>query len=223
MGILSEMLAKKKPLDRDTIIALTEDCVLELQENKLNYRARDQLLFLHLGLVLKIANQQRCKLKEDDVLTVCLESIVPAAIKYNVAEGHKRFSWVSFYMQRCKWAINDYFFKTTQIVYIPKVPFEGGLRHEYVKRGILTELINKDAEDDSLPTRWDVAYVYETNVKLNAKQKEELTMFKLAWKNKDLSKIAKRMGVRRKDVISSLERVQEDMTLFFRGHPELIP
>lgn len=223
MGILATLKAKRNPLDRETIIALSEDCIYELQADPKNIRARDELFYLHLGLIQKVVNQNIGKFIEADSVSICLECIVPAAVKYDVVAGHKRFAWVSFYMQRCKWAINEAFFKTSQLVYIPRVPWENGHRHEYSKSDV--EILDglDTVEDDSLPTRWEAAYVYETNNTLTEQQKEDLVMFKLAWKNKDISKIAKARKIKRKEVTEALVRVQEAMQEFFLENKHLIP
>ena len=223
-SILDELIALHPPKGRDQIIEETHALVRMIQGGNTDSRLRDKLFYLHLGLVSKLSAKNFLKLAEDDLVTLCMQAILPAAERYDIPKGEGRFSWVSFYMQRAQWAINDYWLAHKDLVRIPAaknsyIDEEGNKKyrsHAYADYDSLC-LDTYEPDDEGVPDRWKASYLYEKAHDLDDEQALDLKIFKLQRYNRNHAKLAKAMGLSQQRVKDGARRSLEMLSAYFQA------
>ena len=212
----------------------TEEMILKLSNKLFN---------LHVTLVMKVYNQMRgkmvvepeiygryiidtdfTKLNEGDVVYWALEIMPQAALKYDVDKGHDRFTWVGFYMRRLTWKLQEQYFRNVGPVYVPRKPLPRDFKISYCDHEDLNftedieEALNIRNEHETYPDRWKAAYDYEVNL-VNKTDDDELDLkfFKLNYKNKNIHKLSRHLGIPTKRIQLGISRTEERMTEFYRN------
>lgn len=228
-SILEPLFRVHPPKCRDDIIRESEALILLIQQWKSPlepYKLRDRLFYLHIGLIPKLIRKYSNLMCAEDVLSTALLMTTGAARKYDVAKGHDKFTWVSFFMRRVAWEITN---KTR----VPCGPVSSPIAEvtknhpTYANYDVYMDDVERGAYgyhqeeevDDSLPSRWDAVFQFETaNADMSTELCEDLRMFKMHYLNKSARKIARRLEVTEQRVREGIERATDALRVYYSTH-----